>query len=380
MTVFRNLFLSFFLIANWLPHYAQDHPGEFYKHFKGEFEGGLLITMDLLSLNDQVSGHYYYFFEDDLAPAGWRRSNIIPLQGTWEDNIFRMSEFSNEKSVFLVNRIQADTLSGYWEQMEEGKRIGFYLTEHYPEGSLELDLHTIADSHPLITGKEKPRADLMMAILTPANRENISVSDSINRAIAEALGADQDALMHPEKLLTALRDEYFDSYIKSLEGIENMEESSSFNWEKKQSMYVVRNEGNILSLRFDNSVYTGGAHGITMTEFYNFDLKTGEMIQPDEVFIPGFESVLDSLLTGKLREVNGIRAEENLTDSGFFVETITHSNNFYINSHGIGFYYNVYSIAPFSAGISELFLTFEQLEHLLLRELSSWKTVNELNR
>ena len=57
--------------------------------------------------------------------------------------------------------------------------------------------------------------------------------------------------------------------------------------------------------------------------------------------------------------------EENLAESGFLVDTISHTENFYVNNDGIGFFYNVYEIAAYATGSTELFCTFYDLKKIL---------------
>jgi hypothetical protein len=118
----------------------------------------------------------------------------------------------------------------------------------------------------------------------------------------------------------------------------------------------------------DKFVNTGGAHGINISEFVVIEFSIPRRLALSDIFKPGFKEALDKILDRKLRNTNGIGANENLRDHGFFVEQVECVENFYINNSGIGFYYNVYHLAPYISGGTEIFIRFNEILDLLAPE------------
>ena len=78
------------------------------------------------------------------------------------------------------------------------------------------------------------------------------------------------------------------------------------------------------------------------------------------------------MIDKKLREQYRLGENEPLTDFGFFNDSIEPTNNFYIHPGGIGFFYNVYEIAPFSNGTTDLFIQWSELS-LEVEALNKYK-------
>ncbi|GAB4112836.1 MAG: hypothetical protein Kow00103_03310 [Candidatus Caldatribacteriota bacterium] len=112
--------------------------------------------------------------------------------------------------------------------------------------------------------------------------------------------------------------------------------------------YKIHYQSNeLLSLSVFYYGYTGGAHGFTIQETYNFDLLKGERI------------TLMSILKGNrayLELINQeIKRQILLDRDSYFKDAISHSINeeqpFYIVEDGIVIYFGLYEIAPYSSGI-----------------------------
>ena len=184
-------------------------------------------------------------------------------------------------------------------------------------------------------------------------------------AITSFLLNDSITIQDPELLMENITFDFFESYRNATDGIPNIEKTASFNWIKKLYMEVLYNENSLLTLKFDKYAFTGGAHGVQITQFWVFNLLNNNPVDLSGLLIKGFEDELRKILDKKLRKLNGIKEDENLLESGFFVENIDFTDNFYINNDGIGFYYNVYEIASYATGTTELFCTFYDLRNIL---------------
>ena len=83
------------------------------------------------------------------------------------------------------------------------------------------------------------------------------------------------------------------------------------------------------------------------------------------IFKENAKDEIDNILDLKLRKLNGLNSEESLREAGFFVDKMEWSENFFINNQGIGFFYNVYEIAPYASGTTELFIPFTEITEFL---------------
>jgi len=341
----------------------------FYKHYTGKLDTNMKITLDLLSCDNQLSGYYYYYF---LIPGNddqYHYGKTIPVEGNISDNIMILYEFNNRESKFTSAFNSLENISGIWERDSRDKTIPFEIYEDYSNGSLILNFCSLYDQHKLMHGDgsddNSPKATIGITLLYPDLPDGNTLKDSIDFTLTEFLLNKPLQINSPEQLLEDIKYDFFDSYIKSTEGIEDLSSTHSFNWEKNISMDVCYNENNILTLGIDKYVRTGGANGILMTEYFVICTSLLKKLSLDDIFNTNYDDALNTILDNKLRKLNGIKQEEELTDVGFFVDKIEHNDNFYINNDGIGFFYNIYSIAPYSTGTTELFITFDELKNIV---------------
>ena len=127
------------------------------------------------------------------------------------------------------------------------------------------------------------------------------------------------------------------------------------------SVYQYNMCGDLVSVKTDNYVYSGGAHGMSYLAAY-----TGN-IGGNEIFVLGdlFKDAQNGISAVK----NIIKDRINASPELYFpealstVDNIDLNNSFYIDETGnLVIYFNPYEIAPYAAGIIEFEISPDQLE------------------
>ena len=349
---------------------GQNSPGDpFYKHYSGLLDTNMRMTMDLFSENGKLSGYYFYSFELPEQPGEFYYGKTIPITGTLDGGRMVMYEFDNTDSKFTGNLKKDFSVQGSWQRRKYEDPIPFSLAEDYKVGSIPLICYSKSYEDrlnlPDVPKNERPVAKIDILLLYPEKSKNETLNTALDLTITHFMLNDSMTIKDPELLIENITFDFFESYRKSTAGVANIERSSSFNWTKKLTMEVLYNENNLLSLKLDKFGYTGGAHGANIVLHRVFNLTSNRPVELDDLFIKGYEEELTRILDKKLRRMNGIAAEENLLESGFLIDGIAHTDNFYINNDGIGFFYNVYEIAAYATGSTELFCTFYDLKSIL---------------
>lgn len=185
---------------------------------------------------------------------------------------------------------------------------------------------------------------------------------AINRYISETI------------LKTSLRDEpastmeaLIDQFIAEYKNLQNDMPDYRTGWSSEKTMEILYQDANMLSLRFTNFSYTGGAHPMTVVTYSSFDLHTGERLSLSDIFKPGFEEKLSAIAEAKFRAEKQIGSDQNLNSTGFMFtdDRFSLPKNFAVVKDGIAFYYNQYEIAPYAMGSTELILNFDDLKELI---------------
>lgn len=352
---------------------GQNGYGEsFYKHYSGSLDTNMRMTLDLFSQNGKISGYYYYSFELTEQSGEYHYGKTIPVSGTLDGDRLIMYDYNNTESRFSGRVKQDFSIKGSWQRRKYEDPITFSLSEDYKIGSIPLKCYSKSYENrldiPDMPKNERPAAKIDVLVIYPEKAKNPTLFKSIDHIITSFMLSDSMAVNDPELLIENITFDFFESYREASDGVPDIQQSASFNWMKKLNMEVIYNENNLLSMRFDKYGYTGGAHGVNIVLYRIFDLNSGLPIELDDIFIKGYEEELTRILDKKLRRLNGIAAEENLYESGFLIDSLAHTENFYVNNDGIGFFYNVYEIASYATGSTELFCSFYDLKGILRKD------------
>ncbi len=117
------------------------------------------------------------------------------------------------------------------------------------------------------------------------------------------------------------------------------------------------------------SIYEGGAHGLTISNFLNYDFAKGEVIDFNSAFKPGSDKALFDIVKGKLMADNGVSTLKELDAKGFFSDQLFLSHNFYLQGYDVVFHYHPYDIAPYSTGAVDVRVPFYVVSDYLSPEV-----------
>lgn len=114
----------------------------------------------------------------------------------------------------------------------------------------------------------------------------------------------------------------------------------------------------MMSYQVRSYVYSGGAHGLSSTNYIVIDLHNGQVLTETDIF----PDKTDDQLTEMLREAFVAQknmSEEELTERGFELDAIFANSNFYLNDDSVVFVFNPYDIAPYAEGEQRIALIKE---------------------
>lgn len=130
---------------------------------------------------------------------------------------------------------------------------------------------------------------------------------------------------------------------------------------------MMRQQGPLVLIRLDAHLYTGGAHGMPVTSFLNYDRQQNRALTLDDVVQDGKRPALIEKL--KQAHAAWLKASGDDTNADFqklwpFVET----DNFALTDKGMAFVYQAYAIGPYSYGQPELLIPYTELATILKPE------------
>jgi hypothetical protein len=363
--IFRYLHIQIIILLSLSLAGQQANSNMKYQRMEGASDTGEMKA-NFIRHSDRISGNYEVASADDTI-------TYDVTGGIDDNNRTVLTPFGTEVPE-LEGVLVDHKFTGIWNYGAGNEKVE--LTELYPPGSIPLDVYYLHSEENLITGNpETPSAEIELTMLYPVANENISpeITGSIQQIIAEHY-TDKAGLSDPDSILVAAEQDFYGLY-KEMDQENWQEMEALLNWTQENSMSVLYNSNGILSLEYLNYVYTGGAHGLTQMDHDVIDLNTGSILTTDLIFRENTSEQLSALLTAQLRQDRGIPDSISLEDAGYFVEKIEPADNIYINGSGIGFTYASYEIAPYSMGITQVFLKYDQLKSLFRKDTPIWQLI-----
>lgn len=137
------------------------------------------------------------------------------------------------------------------------------------------------------------------------------------------------------------------------------------NFEYNRSSNIKTETELLLTIYAAGHSYTGGAHGSYGVFYYTIDKKSGDLIEEEQLFKPGYKEKVATLIQNVIEERNNSMEEGD--EIGLLVDLneVMPNGNFYFSNEGIVYVYNIYEIAPYAQGMTEITVPYSQISSLI---------------
>lgn len=357
-----RLLLLFCFVSFTTPLSAQDF---FYKQFEGKL-GDKTVRIELIKAPSRdnplfnLRGNYYS--EHSKQTVTLTNGQLDAVGNIYlEEGIYRKDTYHTQQRSFIKTGIwtgiyDAGTqqIEGLWVSANRQQSYEFNLKEDYSNNSIPAEIR-FNDLH-----YEEAKMRFHYPVFKRA-----AVSEKINQYIQQKLLGNMR-----QKML-----DFMNSYQETqlLGGLADVFESSHI-------IYIMHNANNLLALESRTRSYTGGAHEEYKSVFVNFDLRDGDVLEMKDLFLPGYEQELKQIAARTLRKMYSIRTDQSLAEFGFSFpdQQFYLTENFYLKREGIGFFYNIYEIAPYAVGTQDIFIPFQKIKHLIKKKGLLGKYVKDI--
>lgn len=176
---------------------------------------------------------------------------------------------------------------------------------------------------------------------------NPMIIDKINKTIYNNIMSFKNELKKQAK-------EYGKEYANVLS--KSKEDYVKYQYEAYVGYKVTYNKNNVMSIPIKKYEFTGGAHGMTYLDSYNYNLNTGYKLKLSDLFIKNidYKNIVNSFIKDSISKDPEKYFEG---DEGF--KGISDNQQFYIENDGVVVYFNLYDIAPYYVGIPKFKLSFK---------------------
>ena len=224
----------------------------------------------------------------------------------------------------------------------------------YKQSKLNCNLH-ISFTYPVSCQKSSQLSDLQKFFIEksfPPQFANLSPQDAANNYSSQYIRDFQSIKF----------DDYFaDDYI--------LEDENNYIYEQNLENEILYNRNNIISFVVKNINYEGGAHDSNSIYGYVIDLNTMKFLTEEDFAGNNYKKYLSSIIVKKIAAARGLSDVSQLEESmGYKIEDIVPNENFTINEKGICYYFNEGEIAAYFVGITEVFISYEELKSYITND------------
>ncbi|MFV0536288.1 MAG: RsiV family protein [Dysgonomonas sp.] len=139
-----------------------------------------------------------------------------------------------------------------------------------------------------------------------------------------------------------------------------------FSYYKTLDSKILYDMSGILSYQVSSMDYKGGANSSTAYRNVVIDLKTGNMLNEQDIFKSDYKKALNSILVHKIVEQNKVQKPDDLLDFGYWgIEDVSSNNNFFVDDKGITYIINPGEYSAPSLGEIKIFLSYAEVENIL---------------
>jgi hypothetical protein len=138
----------------------------------------------------------------------------------------------------------------------------------------------------------------------------------------------------------------------------------ALNWFYNETFAYFAGTSRVAVMSREKEYYTGGAHGMRSKDYYVFSLEDKRKLSIWDIIRDDAKQALDAQVEESLRKYMEIPSWIPLSEGGFFEDSVDKLEDFFLSPQGLAFQWDPYEIAPYSIGLIEITLPYDQLQGL----------------
>jgi len=221
--------------------------------------------------------------------------------------------------------------------------------------------------------KSKLNCNLNISFVYPVACNEASLLRDLQKIFIERIFPPEYSNLSPQEAVDNFVTQYISNYksIKAEDFFEDdyiLEDENDFIYELFLENEIIYNKNNLISFIVKNINYEGGANSSNSIYGYVIDLNTGKFLAENDFAGDNYNENLSFLIVQKIAESKELNNILQLEDIGYYaIENIIPNDNFVIDDKGITYYFNEDDIAAGFIGITEVFISYEELKNFIVK-------------
>lgn len=202
------------------------------------------------------------------------------------------------------------------------------------------------------------------------SRNGNSVDSTIYSASYPVFGSDIDTLIKSaifvdgESTAEQVATSFLEGFNEYAEETMNSGLTPLHTWFMDQRCEVMLNVPRFITLRNKLSSYSGGAHGIELNLWFNYDIVDRRLLTISDIV--NDTNRLKTIAEHYFKEHENLSQNQPYNEEYFFEEgQFVLADNFGFTKEGIVFHYNPYEIKSYAQGSTTIVIPYEELKNIL---------------
>mgnify|MGYP003653775725 FL=1 len=176
-------------------------------------------------------------------------------------------------------------------------------------------------------------------------------------------------LIYDDEIKVSSIEEAITSFKNGFLELKKLYPDETLGWEANIKGTVTYENKDVLSIELETYIFTGGAHGYSVTRLLNFDKKKNVQLENWELFkdVDGFKHFAE--LKFKIQEDIPQNGSINSTGLMFENDEFYLPNNIGFTKKGLLLIYNQYEVASYADGPMSIILSYSEIKNYLAVEV-----------
>lgn len=218
-----------------------------------------------------------------------------------------------------------------------------------PQAKLESQPEKLERRPPDCEGKDCPQVSIHREVFPQQSALNQAVRDQLIRQLA-GNGEDNGAL--PSSLEAVAKSFLADAT--------DLPQDAATGWQLTGETKLLDQRGDLATVQIDTYEFTGGAHGMPSTHWLNWDLSADKQLNLADILRPGQEQAFWKVAENAHQR--WMKEEADADDDFRQAWPFQKSSDFQITDDGLVLLYAPYAIGPYSMGMPQLTLPWDELK------------------
>lgn len=259
------------------------------------------------------------------------------------------------------------------------------------DNEIEFELVVLDNKYNLENKEDYPYCSLKVRVLYPTVSNTYDLNKIQDHFQNSLVGLDYQGISFYEAV-----DKYAQSYISSYkrdaevfrinkpkEGVERDYYDDGENSNMPDIFYsynesitdsIFYNLNGVISYQIKQTNNKGGKISYENIRNYVINLSSGELLSESEIFVPGYDIALRTIIQNELMVLYGVKTIEDLEDLGFFgVDEIIPNNNFLLTNDGIIYTYNKGEYSAYQLPSSDVLIPYTHIQSILREDSIAYK-------